>query len=338
MATSGCYSPDYFNSIGGLSRSSAAVVAPMVMELLQPRSVVDVGCGTGAWAAAFKSAGASEVLGIDGDYCDRSQLEVDAREFLAANLTRPISVDRSFDLAICLEVAEHLDQQYAGLLVTSLAGLAPAVLFSAAIPHQGGEHHVNEQWPSYWVNAFAQHDYAAIDPFRRRLWKHKSVAWWYAQNLLLFIRRDAIEASSKLQSLVVETESGVLPLVHPQNMLDLAWRNQVLEAVVELLTVTPEGAHILLVDNALFGELPPIGRVVEPFPQRGGVYGGPPSDSQAAMEELKSRVAEGADTIAFGWPAFWWLEHYGEFASYVREHFNETLHNQRWVVFRRVVD
>ncbi len=338
MTTSGCYSPDYFNSIGGLSRGSAAVVAPMVMELLQPRSVVDVGCGTGAWAAAFKSAGAAEVLGIDGNYCDRSQLEIETSEFLAADLTKPIRLDRSFDLATCLEVAEHLDQQYASPLVTSLTGLAPAVLFSAAIPNQGGEHHVNEQWPSYWVNEFAQHDYLSTDPFRRRLWKHKSVAWWYAQNLLLFIRRDAIEASSKLHSLVFETESSVLPLVHPQNMLDLAWRNQVLEAVVELLTVTPQGAHILLVDNALFGELPPVGRVVEPFPQREGVYTGPPEDSQAAIAELKREVAAGADIIAFGWPAFWWLEHYVEFASYVREHFHETLRNQRWVIFRRVLD
>jgi hypothetical protein len=107
---------------------------------------------------------------------------------------------------------------------------------------------------------------------------------------------------------------------------------------VELLTVTPEGAHILLVDNALFGELPPVGRVVEPFLQRGGVYDGPPEDSRAAIAELKSKIAAGADTIAFGWPAFWWIEHYGEFASYVREHFYETLHNQRWVIFRRVLD
>lgn len=338
MVKSGCYSPDYFNSIGGLSRNSAAVVAPMVMELLQPRSVVDVGCGTGAWAAAFKAAGAAEVLGIDGDYCDRGQLEIDPRDFLAADLTKPFSLDRSFDLAICLEVAEHLDQQYAGPLVTSLTGFAPAVLFSAAIPHQGGEHHVNEQWPSYWIKEFAQHDYAPTDPFRRRLWNQRSVAWWYAQNLLLFIRRDAIDASSQLKSLAFETESNVLPLVHPQNMLDLAWRNQVLEAIVELLSVTPKDAHILLVDNALFGELPPVGRVVESFPQRGGVYGGPPEDSQAAITELKSKIAAGADTIAFGWPAFWWLEHYGEFANYVREHFHEVLHNQRWVVFRRVLD
>jgi hypothetical protein len=138
--------------------------------------------------------------------------------------------------------------------------------------------------------------------------------------------------------LAFETESSVLPLVHPQNMLDLAWRNQVLEAVVELLRVTPPGAHILLVDNALFGELPPMGRAVEPFPQRGGVYGGPPEDSQAAIEELKNRVAAGVDTIAFGWPAFWWLEHYSEFASYLREHFHEALCNQQWVVFRRAVD
>jgi SAM-dependent methyltransferase len=336
MATSGCYSPDYFQSIGDLSRRSAAVAAPMVTSLLQPRSVVDVGCGTGAWAAAFKSAGAVEVLGVDGEYCERSQLEIDAREFMAADLTNPLSIDRRFDLAVCLEVAEHLDERYADALVTSLTRLAPAVLFSAAIPHQGGEHHVNEQWPSYWVEKFAKHDYAAADPFRRLLWTHKSVAWWYAQNMLLFIRRQAIDASSQLQSLELKTASSVPHLVHPQGMYRLAWRNQVLDAVIELITVTPEGAHVLLVDDALFGDLPPIRRVVEPFPQHGGAYAGPPADSQAAIAGLNERVSAGADAIAFGWPAFWWLEHYNEFADFLRRNFQQVLRNSHWIVFRRI--
>jgi SAM-dependent methyltransferase len=334
MRTAGCYSRDYFSAIGGLSRASAAVLAPMVMELLQPQTVVDVGCGTGAWTAAFKAAGTVEVLGIDGEYCDRSQLEIDPSEFLAADITTPIRLDRRFDLAVCLEVAEHLDEQYAATLITSLTRLAPTVLFSAAIPFQGGEHHVNEQWPSYWVNRFAQHGFVAADPFRRKLWKHESVAWWYAQNTLLFICRERIEASSQLRNLELVTERDVLQLVHPQNMFNLTWRNRVLEAIVELITIVPKDAHILLVDDSLFGELPRMGCVVERFDQRGGVYGGPPQDSSTALAELKAKVAAGADTLAFGWPAFWWLDHYDEFTAYLRRHFQEIIHNERWVVFR----
>jgi hypothetical protein len=208
------------------------------------------------------------------------------------------------------------------------------VLFSAAIPFQGGEHHVNEQWPSYWVDSFAAHGFVAADPFRQPLWRHESVAWWYAQNLLLFVRRDSIAESARLQTLTLETTSSIPLLVHPQCLLELAWRNQVLKAAVELVVNTPEAAHILLVDNAQFGKLPPMGRVVEPFTEREGVYGGPPADSHGAIEELERKLAAGADTVAFGWTAFWWLDHYVDFAKYLQDHFQETLRNDRWVVFQ----
>jgi hypothetical protein len=101
---------------------------------------------------------------------------------------KPFSLSERFDLAISLEVAEHLPRRSASGFVRSLCQLAPIVLFSAAVPGQGGEHHVNEQWPEYWRQAFANHHFVMFDPFRPLLWHDERVAFYYRQNLFLFIR------------------------------------------------------------------------------------------------------------------------------------------------------
>ena len=101
------YSAGYYQSIKEDSVASAREVVPLIMKLLAPRNVVDVGCGSGAWAAAYKQAGAA-VLGIDGPDVRIEQLLIQPREFERRDLTEPFRLDRRFDLVNCLEVAEHL--------------------------------------------------------------------------------------------------------------------------------------------------------------------------------------------------------------------------------------
>lgn len=168
-----------------MHRNSAEAIVPLVMNLLHPSRVVDVGCGTGTWLATFLARGATDVHGFDGPYIDRSTLEIPADRFTAVDLAQPVALGRGFDLAVCLEVAEHLPASRAASLVHSLAQLAPVVLFSAAVPLQGGVDHVNEQWPEYWADHFTRHGYVAIDCLRRKIWRDEQVAWFYAQNLLL---------------------------------------------------------------------------------------------------------------------------------------------------------
>ena len=186
---------------------------PQVLELLRPRSVVDVGCGCGTWLAVFRRHGVEDVLGIDGDYVDREQLDIPREQFFPHDLMTRLRLGRTFDLAMSLEVAEHLPPEAATGFVASLTRLAPRVLFSAAVPHQGGEGHVNRQWPAYWAELFGAHGYVAIDCFRRGLWLDERVEWWYAQNVLLYVRRDRLDEA--LERELARLEDHTLPLVHP---------------------------------------------------------------------------------------------------------------------------
>lgn len=200
------YAGGYYDTLDATSLASARKVVPRVMELVRPARVVDVGCGRGGWLRVFLEHGTAEVLGIDGDWVDPAGLHIPADRFRRWDLRRPLEIDGTFDLAVSLEVAEHLPPEQADGFVAALCRLAPAVLFSAAIPHQGGVGHVNEQWPEYWAERFARHGYQPVDVLRRELWDDPEVAWWYAQNLLLFSR----EAGA----------AGPVPrLVHPRHYL-----------------------------------------------------------------------------------------------------------------------
>lgn len=150
----------------------------MLEELTNPRSVLDVGCGPGAWMSEFDTA---RIVGID----EQDPSDVAGGAYRQVDLAHPFDVGR-FDLALCLEVAEHIPQSSAGDLVASLANAAPVVAFSAAIPRQSGHGHINCQWPDYWAALFARHGYRQFDAFRSRLWDDERVAWWYRQNLFLY--------------------------------------------------------------------------------------------------------------------------------------------------------
>lgn len=201
------------------SLRSARRVLPHVLQLVQPRSIVDVGCGVGTWLKAANELGIEDVAGIDGTYVDRAMLQIDGARFTPADLSRPFALPRTFELAMSLEVAEHLPETSASGFVRSLGNLAPVVLFSAAIPKQIGESHINCQWQQWWVERFAEVGYVAVDCLRRRVWDDPEVEWWYAQNMLLFVRETHLP---KVPVLAAERQTGAGPmsLVHPRGYLD----------------------------------------------------------------------------------------------------------------------
>jgi SAM-dependent methyltransferase len=325
------YSPQYYSRLKNGACDSAKAVVPVVLELVRPKSVIDIGCGTGAWLAEFKRRGVADTLGVDGPHLSIDQLEIDPRDFLSADLTLPLRLHSYFDLAVSLEVAEHLGEEQANQFVETLTRLAPVVLFSAAIPYQGGEHHINEQWPAYWAERFDAQNFIALDPFRRLLWERPEVDWWYAQNLVLFVRRDHIVRFPWISTSV---ERRIPTYIHPRNYLNHAWQNRVLHVAVDIATATCHGDTIVVADEDRFGSLYLPGRTVRPIIEREGAYFGPPRDDADAVSELNRMKVEGAGYLAIGWPAFWWLKYYKGFVTYLEERHPAVLRNEHVIIYR----
>lgn len=216
MTSTGTYDDRFFEKRSSTVRESARRMVPVVLELVQPKSVVDVGCARGEWLAVYREHGIEDVVGVDGAHVDPDDLLIDRTSFRARDLAEGVALDRTFDLASSLEVAEHLPARSADRFVASLAELAPIVIFSAAIPHQGGRGHVNEQWPSYWAERFLEHDYLAVDAIRPRVWNDRGIRNSYRQNTLLYVRRSVLHAREDLREQFERTELRRLDLVLPE--------------------------------------------------------------------------------------------------------------------------
>jgi SAM-dependent methyltransferase len=218
------YDREFYRELDTTAAPSAQRILPLLLALAPVRSVVDVGCGDGGWLGSFRASGVEDVLGVDGPWVGEDQLKIPADRFRRMDLERPIDVGRRFDLAMSLEVAEHLPATSAPGFARSLADLAPLVLFSAAVPGQGGAHHVNEQWPAYWEALFAARGFVAIDCFRPAIWSDPAISWWYRQNLLLFAHPDALALYPRLRE-AKERAGRPLPLVHPELFAEMVHRS-----------------------------------------------------------------------------------------------------------------
>jgi SAM-dependent methyltransferase len=184
------YAESFYRRHQDGSANSAQVVVPIILSLFPCHSVVDVGCGVGGWLKEFERQGVSDYLGVDGDYVSRDMLKIPGEHFRPVDLRSLSDLGRGFDLACSLEVAEHLPEDRAKSFVALLVKAAPVVLFSAAIPFQGGMNHLNEQPQSYWARLFAVHGYIALDCIRPVVYGNRRVEWWYRQNILIFCEPD----------------------------------------------------------------------------------------------------------------------------------------------------
>jgi len=199
------YDGEFYDFVGGAASVSAAKVVPITYRLFSPQSVVDVGCGQGVWAQAWKQVGVETVIGVDGDYVDRSRLFIDEESFVPCDLAAPLDLGRKFDLVQSLEVAEHIPRDKADVFVDSLVRHGDVVVFSAALPGQGGIRHVNEQPFSYWRDRFADRGFVLIDAIRDKILSDEDVTWWYRYGILVYVRDEV------LTSLPMEVQSKVIP-------------------------------------------------------------------------------------------------------------------------------
>lgn len=194
---------------------SPNIILPVIYDVLKPRSVADIGCGTGTFLHAFKKLGVEKVVGVDGPWADKDLLysNIDKSEFVEADLEKPIDLKQKFDLVVCLEVAEHLAGNSADIVAKNLVSHSDTILFSAAVPGQGGQNHINEQWTAYWREKFAKHDYVFHDVLRSIFWNNKDVFWWYKQNIFLVTHKSQ---SHKADLFKAYGKSDVFDYVHPE--------------------------------------------------------------------------------------------------------------------------
>ena len=311
------YTYAFYKKIAETARRSARHIVPTVLAYTEPKSVIDIGCGTGTWLSVFEENGIADFLGVDGDFVPKELLEIPTSRYVAFDLTRPFNCGRRFDLVISLEVAEHLPSHCAASFIASLVRLGPVVLFSAAIPGQGGTHHINEQWQDYWAELFAKQNFVPVDFLRRQVWNNDEVAWWYAQNTLLFCKRDYLRSNKALMREFKRSVGYPLSLVHPRKFAEVHWNYKLEKAVRELGRIISTAAPFILVDNGeavdLFAER---GQPI-PFPGHEGQFNGRPTDDRAAIAEFE-RLRPDAEYLVIVHSAFWWLTSYAHWYDYVR--------------------
>jgi len=216
------YGSAFYTNLQKSVDPSAREIVPLLIKWFHPRSVVDYGCGTGNWLASFKNCGVETILGFDGEWVSEEQLMIDKNEFRRCDLSVAPFVDLHFDMAICLEVGEHLPEAAAARLVDALTTASSIVIFSAAIPFQGGSSHVNEQWPEYWAELFASRRFRVLDILRPTVWNDPQVEPYYAQNMLAFIGPSRFE---EFKGLATSDVDYGLTRIHPA-----LWESKMVEA------------------------------------------------------------------------------------------------------------
>jgi SAM-dependent methyltransferase len=189
----GLYDSRFYAGQRGTSFDAAAAILPMVIDLLRPASVVDVGCGVGTWLRAAERLGVGRLVGLEGPWVKKADLLSPTIELVTHHLERPIPIKERFDLAMSLEVAEHVSEGRADALIAEMCALAPHVLFGAAIPGQGGVNHINEQWQGYWVRKFGDNGFRPLDIIRPTFWHDERILVHYRQNTFLFVHESVHE-------------------------------------------------------------------------------------------------------------------------------------------------
>lgn len=179
----------YVHLIKDHNLNAPGEIVPYLINIFHPESVADVGCGLGTFLNVFIKNNVTDVSGIDGKWVDKSKLFIPEEYFTEKDLEQKFTVNRKFDLVLCLEVAEHLSELFADVLIENLVALGDIIIFSAAIKNQGGQNHINEQPANYWMGKFEQYDFTFYDVFRNVFWNNPSVEWWYKQNMFLVAKR-----------------------------------------------------------------------------------------------------------------------------------------------------
>ena len=223
------YDFDWHKKHGAKTTFSAETIIDIVAAFTEIDSVLDVGCGDGRWLSACLAKGARTISGTDGPWTDQTRLLVPADTVTIKDLSKPFDLQRRYDLAISLEVAEHVATRFSDIFVDNLTRHSDVILFGAAIPYQAGFRHINEQWQSYWADLFRSRGFTAYDAIRSQIWDNQNVHFWYRQNVIVYVNASNVEANDKVSSYIRNNTVQQLPLdiVHPEKYESVASYEQI---------------------------------------------------------------------------------------------------------------
>lgn len=239
------YDQDWHHHYGLITSQSAHKMIGYLRNLFNIHSAIEFGCGHAHWLEAAEKLGVSDIRGLDGEWTELDQLRIDQSKFHIVDLEKPVDLKRKFDLAICMEVGEHLHQNASAQFINSICKHADLVLYGAAIPLQGGFKHINEKWQSFWAGHFHAEGYRAFDLMRPVFWSDTGIHYYYRQNALIYISQNAKELIARAERLGAELQSNpILDIVHPEKYIESADYESI--AFKRLLPVLPRAVWSVL--------------------------------------------------------------------------------------------
>jgi SAM-dependent methyltransferase len=210
------YTNDFFKELESNSYKSAKLVLPFVNDILHPKSIIDIGCGTGEWLKVWnEDFKIEDIKGVEGPYINLNLIKIDPEKLSIQDLKLSYSEPRNYDLAMSLEVGEHLPKESSEEFIKTLTKLSDFVLFSAAVPGQEGTYHINEQYPEYWALIFHKFGFVPVDYFRELLWRVSGIEYWYKQNILLYVHKDVLHLYPALLENSRHVNPNYLFRLHP---------------------------------------------------------------------------------------------------------------------------
>jgi SAM-dependent methyltransferase len=210
------YTKGFFEELETNSYLSAKKVLPIVYNLIKPISVIDIGCGTGEWLKVWnEDIGITDIKGVEGPYIKKELVKIANEKLTIFDLKNVYSEPRKYDLAMSLEVGEHLPTECSINLVKTLTQLSNVVLFSAALPGQEGTYHINEQYPEFWAALFLQFNFLPVDCIREKIWHTDGIEYWYKQNTILYIHESILPNYPALKKNSENVQANYLFRLHP---------------------------------------------------------------------------------------------------------------------------
>ena len=190
------YDNHFFKNTIKLETDSASQFVDIILNYYQPQSIVDIGCGAGIYLSEFSRRGIQDLLGVDGSPAAKEEFLLEKDKLIIFDLAGECRFPKKYDLCLCLEVAEHLEENMADTLLSTLIGVSDNIIFSAATPGQGPRSigHINEQPHEYWIEKFGRIGFAYSRSQTKKMRKEMktgNVVWWIVNNLMIFIKEAA---------------------------------------------------------------------------------------------------------------------------------------------------